>query len=548
MASWRASYQEQEAANKSRRPPTRRDFAGSEFVKKLLQSRKLYTIKFFMHLQSSVSCQAPKLPPRVAAGRVERKAALLVMPFYAKSTHGSLGKHVLTPALTLSAVASGTPADWRVRIWDENLLQGPPPHEPVPEVVGITVHLTFAQRAYELAAWYRALGALVILGGLHVQSCPGEAADHADALCLGNGVEAWPRILRDIESGCLATVYEGSFDAPFASEPRPRRELVDRASFLTIASLIGTRGCVNRCGFCYLSTSSVRSRYEARNPADVARELAGIDEPYAVFIDNNLGSDREYLHSLCLALKPVGKIWSAAVTADIADDPSLVRAMSSAGCMGVFLGLESVNHDSLAEAGKRNASSRRYASQVSVFHDHNIQVNASFVFGFDHDDPGIFERTAAWIEQHRLACATFHILTPYPGTPLFRRLERDGRILTRDWSRYDTTHAVFTPHLMGPEDLERGYAWCYRRLFSTGSIWRRRPQDRAFLPAYLAGSILYKKMNWLWPRLTRARATHAAWHPLIALARRRHMARLSKRTFPIRTKAVRTPGRCEKIG
>ncbi len=475
-----------------------------------------------------MSQSAPGLPRLRMPGRVARKSALLVMPFYPKSRHGSLGKHVLTPALTLSAVAAATPAEWQIRVWDENLLQGLPPHEPVPEIVGITVHLTFAQRAYELAAWYRARGARVILGGLHVQSCPAEAANHADAISLGNGVEAWPRILRDVESGCLAPVYRGSYETPFSREPRPRRELVDRASFLTIASLIATRGCANRCGFCYLSTSSIRMRYEARDPDDVARELAALAEPYAVFIDNNLGSDREYLRSLCLALKPVGRIWSAAVTADVADDPALVRAMSAAGCMGVFLGLESVNPASLAEAGKRNASSDRYAAQVSVFRDHQIQVNASFVFGFDHDDSGTFERTVAWIERHRLACATFHILTPYPGTPLFRRLEREGRILTRDWSRYDTSHAVFAPRHMSSHELEEGYAWCYRELFSVGSIWRRRPRDSAALPAYLAGSILYKRMNWLWPRLTHARATHAVWRPLIALARRRHVARMVK--------------------
>jgi len=481
-----------------------------------------------MAILKSMTERAPALPLARSPGHIARKSAFLLMPFYPKSRHGSLGKHVLTPALTLSAVAASTPADWHVRVWDENLCQGAPPHEPVPEIVGITVHLTFAERAYELAAYYRARGARVVLGGLHVQSCPDEAASHADAISLGNGVEAWPHILRDAESGCLAPVYEGNYETPFSLEPRPRRELVDRASFLTTASLIATRGCANRCRFCYLSTSSVRMRYEARNPGDVARDLAAIDEPYAVFIDNNLGSDREYLRSLCAALKPVGKIWSAAVTPDVADDPPLVRAMSDSGCTGVFLGLESVNFASLAESGKRNASSERYGAQVSVFRDHQIQVNASFVFGFDHDDAGTFERTAAWIERHRLACATFHVLTPYPGTPLFCQMEREGRLLTRDWSRYDTAHAVFVPRLMSAEELEAGYAWCYRTLFSVGSIWRRRPRDLASLPAFLGGSLLYKKMNWLWPRLTRARAIHAVWRPFVTLARRRHQARMAE--------------------
>jgi radical SAM superfamily enzyme YgiQ (UPF0313 family) len=393
------------------------------------------------------------------------------------------------------------------------------------------VHLTFARRAYELAAWYRARGARVVLGGLHVQSCPEEAAPHADAISLGNGVESWPLILRDVESGCLAPCYNGSYQIPFDDEPVPRRDLVGKASYLTVASIIATRGCANRCGFCYVSTSSARSRYEMRDAEAVARELASLEEPYGVFIDNNLGSDREYLRSLCLALKPVGKIWSAAVTADVADDPSLVQAMSEAGCAGVFLGLESLNPASLAEAGKRNACAERYTNQVAIFHDRHIQVNASFVLGFDHDDFGTFERTVAWIERCRLACATFHILTPYPGTPLFRRLEREGRIMDRDWSRYNTCHAVFMPKLMSPDELEQGYAWCYKRLFSTRSIWCRRPQEAGSIPAYLAGSILYKKMNWLWPALTRARMTHAVWRPLIALSRILQTKRIHKGAY-----------------
>lgn len=479
-------------------------------------------------LSSQMRC-APTLPGSGAYMPVAAKSALLVLPFYRKSSHGSLGKHVLTPALTMSALAAATPADWQVGVWDENLLQGAPPHDPVPEVVGITVHLTFAERAYELAAWYRRRGAKVILGGLHVQSEPEEAALHADAISLGNGVDAWPRILRDAAAGSLAPRYCGNYDVPFTDEPVPRRELVDRAGYLTVASLIATRGCANRCGFCYMSTSSVRSGYEARDPRQVARELASIHEPYGVFIDNNLGSDRAYLRALCRALVPVGKIWSAAVTVDIADDASLVRAMSDAGCVGVFLGLESLNPASLAEAGKRNAHPERYPAQLATFHEHRIHVNASFIFGFDHDDSGTFERTVAWIERNRLACATFHILTPYPGTPLFRRLERDGRILHRDWSRYDTCHSVFAPRLMTAAELERGYAWCYRHLFSAGSIWRRRPREFTSVPAYLAGSILYKKMNLVWPLLMKARATHAVWRPLIALARRRYAGLRSAR-------------------
>jgi len=160
---------------------------------------------------------------------------------------------------------------------------------------------------------------------------------------------------------------------------------------------------------------------------------------------------------------------------------------------------------------------------VALLHDHGIQVNGSFVLGFDHDRPDVFARTAEWIETNRLECATFHIMTPYPGTPLFRQLEAEGRLLHRDWSLYDTGHVVFRPRYMTAEQLADGYAWCYRRLFSHASIWRRRPHDaRAVLP-YLAMSYLYKRSNWLWYWLIRHQLTARAWHGLVEWTRRRHL-------------------------
>jgi len=158
-----------------------------------------------------------------------------------------------------------------------------------------------------------------------------------------------------------------------------------------------------------------------------------------------------------------------------------------------------------------------------VYWYHGIQVNGSFVLGFDHDRPDVFARTVEWIEANRLECATFHILTPYPGTPLFRQMENEGRLLHRDWSRYDTAHAVFRPRHMAPEELEKGYAWIYRRLFSHQSIWRRRPEDWRAVPPYLAMSYLYKRSNRFWRFLIRQHLVHAVWHPLVELTRLRHV-------------------------
>jgi radical SAM superfamily enzyme YgiQ (UPF0313 family) len=466
-------------------------------------------------------------PPALdRAARVSRKSprhALLVNPFYPKDPHASFGKHVLTPSLALTSVAASTPPGWTVRYWDENLLQGPPPTEPFPAVVGITVHLTFAERAYGLARFYRERGAIVVLGGLHVLSCPEEAAPHADALAIGEGTRTWAEILRDVERGTLKPRYEGSYRAPYREEPAPRRDLLDRRSFLTTSSVIATRGCHNRCGFCYLATDGLSMPYQTADVARVAAQIAENDQPYAVFIDNNLGSKPAYLRALCRALRPLEKIWSAAVSIDVADDPSLVREMALAGCTGVFIGFESLTGQNLDDARKKSPRPEDYARRVALFHESGIQVNGSFVVGFDHDGPDCFARLADWIEENRLECATFHILTPYPGTPLFASMKAEGRLLHERWSEYDTAHVVFRPKRMTAEALAEGYAWLYERLFSHASIWKRRPERQSEVLAYLGMSYLYKRANWLWPLLIRHRATHLLWRPLVEISRRRHL-------------------------
>src|SRR5207302_1726257 len=287
--------------------------------------------------------------------------------------------------------------------------------------------------------------------------------------------------------------------------------------------LIATRGCHNRCGFCYLATEGLHQPYQTRDVEQVVSEFTKDGQPYAVFTDNNLGSKPHYLRELCRALRPLERIWSAAVSIDVTDDPSLVREMALAGCTGVFVGFESLTDENLADARKKTPRTRDYARRVKVLHDNGIQVNASFVLGFDHDRKVVFERTVEWVEANRLECATFHILTPYPGTPLFRQMEAEGRLLHRDWSRYDTGHVVFRPRHMTPAQLADGYAWCYRRLFSHTSIWRRRPRDaRAVLP-YLAMSYLYKRSNFLWYGLIRHRLTATVWRGVVEWTRRRHV-------------------------
>ena len=192
------------------------------------------------------------------------------------------------------------------------------------------------------------------------------------------------------------------------------------------------------------------------------------------------------------------------------------RACSSA--------LRRLTDANLVQARKRCPRAEDYARRVQLLRDYGIQVNGSFVVGFDGDRKETFTGLADWIEGNRLECATFHILTPYPGTPLFRQFEAEGRLLHRDWDKYDTAHVVFRPKHMTPEQLLLGYDWLYRRLFSHASIWRRRPQGVAAMATYLAGCYLYKRSNRLWHFLIKRRLVRRVWSPLVELTRRRHVA------------------------
>jgi radical SAM superfamily enzyme YgiQ (UPF0313 family) len=458
-----------------------------------------------------------------------RDQILLINPRYHRNRCSSRGRHALTPSLALPSIAAATPPGWRVRLFDENLGRGEAPLRPLPAVVGITVHTAFAPRAYALARRYRRAGARVVLGGLHVTALPEEARRHADVVVVGDGVPVWPRVLRGLREGSLGggAVVRGSFATPaFGDHPWPRRDVLPRGAFLTPAAVLATRGCVNRCGFCYLATRGLKAPYQRRPVQDVLAEIDALGEPYVVFTDNNLMADPDYGLALCRGLRQRRVIWSAAVNIDVARHPALVRQMGASGCQGVFVGLETLSDATLRQQRKRTLPPAKYPRAVKLLHDHGVQINGSFVFGFDHDGPEVFDRTVDFIEQQRLECATFHILTPYPGTPLFRSLAAQGRLLTRDWRMYDTAHVVFRPARMSPDELLEGYRRAYRRLYGWRCVLARRPrgetplQDAARAGAHLAMTLLYKKHDWVWDLLVPLRLTHAAWSPLVSLYRR----------------------------
>ncbi len=413
-------------------------------------------------------------------------------------------KNHLIPSETLPALAAVTPRRHKVEIADENV--APIRLDDRPDLVGITVYTFLAPRAYAIADACRARGIPVALGGLHVTGRPTEALEHADFIFIGEADETWPRFLADFERGCARRVYRPSSSVNIAALARPRRDLLDQRRYLSTASVTATRGCPYSCAYCFNSVDPLYSRFRKRPVESVVQEIRrhqALRDNYIVFFDDNLMVDKAYGRALCRAIAPLGVRWRCASSIDLGYDEQTVRLMAESGCESVFIGLESINAASLAESAKHHNQRKDYEYLVDVFHRHRIMINASFVFGFDSDDPGVFARTVEFARDVKLASINFHILTPYPGTPLFQRLEQEARILTYDWRKYDTAHAVFQPRQMSPEQLETGYYKAYREFYRWSSILRRMPAALTDKPRFLAFNIALKKMNPLWDLMIR---------------------------------------------
>jgi radical SAM superfamily enzyme YgiQ (UPF0313 family) len=423
-------------------------------------------------------------------------------------------KYALFPPLGLATLAGYLEDDDDVSMQDEHVEALTLDDEP--ELVGIEVYVTSARRAYALADHYRSRGAHVVLGGLHVTSCPDEAAAHADTIVLGPAEEAWPVFLADLRAGRPGRVYRSGVRS-LERLPPVRRDLVRRELYLVPNSLVVSRGCPHSCAFCYKDAffEGGCSFYTQRVDAALA-EIERLPGRHLYFLDDHLFGSPRFAAALFDGMKGMGRLWQAAATVDSALRPGLLEKAAASGLRSLFVGFETLDPGGLRAQGKRQNLDRDYAAAVDRLHDHGVMVNASFVFGLDQDGPGVFERTVEWAVDHGIETSTFHVLTPYPGTALFRHLERQGRLRHRDWDRYDTRNAVFQPARMSPEELERGYWRAYRDFYRFGSILRgaaTKPTLAGHL-RHAAYAIGWKKCEPLWDLLIRARRVARA-RPLL---------------------------------
>jgi radical SAM superfamily enzyme YgiQ (UPF0313 family) len=409
--------------------------------------------------------------------------------------------------LTSLYVAAAMPAGVRTRIIDEDV--EPVDFDEEADLVGISLMTYNAPRAYEIADEFRRRGRPVVLGGYHPTFLPDEAAAHGDAVCVGEAEGTVPRMMADFLAGRLRPRYV-SEPVDLRGLAVPDRRLIRSSAYVTPDAVQATRGCPHGCTFCSVSSFS-RRRFRARPVDEVVEELRGLGR-WLIFMDDNLALDRDYAAELFARMAPLGKRWCSQCGIGIADDPRLLCLAARSGCIGLFVGLESLSDSNLLAWGKTPNRHRDYARAVTRLHAARIGVYSGFVFGMDGDGPDVFARTLDFLDEARVDALQATILTPFPGTPLFAEMEGQGRITTRDWSLYDFGHVVFEPRGMSPETLRAGHAWVQSRFYSRSSTWRRIV--RAF--GHLAPSAVLHAMA---PLNLGYRARHRAFGTFEAAAR-----------------------------
>ncbi len=414
-------------------------------------------------------------------------------PLYRHRT-GIFRKDLRAGPLTLTTLASLIPEDINaeIEIYDEGV-------EDIPErlnasLIGMTVITGTAPRSYELAKHYRAQGIPVVLGGPHVTLVPEEAQQHADCIVTGYAEETWPTLLRDFVDGRLQPRYDMRQDFSFQqmpSIPFARRELLKRKSYKTIHTFEATRGCIHRCNFCVVPHAWGTRPFQ--KPVEhVIDDIVQSGAKHLLFYDLNLLADFNYARELFTALLPLKIKWFGLSTVLIGKSPELIELCAKSGCRGLLIGFESMSNAGLEDSNKKFNSPENYPALIKILHQHKISVMGTFVFGAESDTKDSFEEVKDFVLSEGVDLPRFSLLTPFPGTELYRRLDEEGRILSRDWSIYDGQHVVFKPKHLSADELLEGHEKIWREVYSFRAIWNRIGRHNDPLSVVVAANLGYR--------------------------------------------------------
>jgi radical SAM superfamily enzyme YgiQ (UPF0313 family) len=382
-------------------------------------------------------------------------------------------KKLMFPRLSLPVLASLTPPEIQVEIIDEYFEDIP--FDTLADLIGIGFMTPQAPRAYQIGDEFRKCGKKVVLGGIHASALPEEALEHSDAVVVGEAEEIWPRVLEDFKKGKMKGIYRSPQFPSLKGLPLPRYDLLkkDRYRLFKINFPIQAgRGCPFNCDFCSV-TKFFGGQYRWRPVEEVVKEIKQDNLKKICFVDDNIIGNRAYAHDLFKALIPLKLRWVGQASLNLAKEGELLKLAAESGCAVLFIGIESLSDRNLKQIGKNFFRAEDVQKSLQCIQSYGISIRASLVFGFDQDDKDVFRRTVDFLIRNHISYADFFILTPLPGTELRKKLERDNRIISNNWSDYDSLRVVFEPRLMTAQELNDGLWKAYQRFYSIKNILRR---------------------------------------------------------------------------
>ncbi|KDR96622.1 Radical SAM superfamily enzyme YgiQ, UPF0313 family [Peptoclostridium litorale DSM 5388] len=409
---------------------------------------------------------------------------------------GNFKKPLHYAPLTLTTLAALVPPELRaeIKIYDETA--GIIPKDIEADIIGITAITGTSVRAYRWADHFRSKGIHVVLGGVHPTLMPHEASSHADSVMVGFSEQTWPIVLMDFANHAAKKFYYQKNDFSMIGRPIPRRDLLERKRYITVNSVEAIRGCNHACNFCAFPAAFGRKVYR-RPVGEVVREIEMLVGKEIVFPDINLIADREYAKELFRELTPLKRWWFGLATSEVAEDEELFNVIVKSGCKGLLIGFESVLQESQKFVKKGINRVDQYVVLVDKLHSAGIAINGCFAFGGDKENKSVFERTVEAVVKLKIDLPRYSILTPFPGTPLYNDLSKQGRIIEKNWAMYDVEHCVFKPKLMTPDELEDGTEWAWRQTYSFLNIAKRLSTfgtpHMASIPANLFGYRIYAR-------------------------------------------------------
>jgi radical SAM superfamily enzyme YgiQ (UPF0313 family) len=405
------------------------------------------------------------------------------------------------PPLGLLTIAGITPPNFDVEFVDENI-------EPIDfnhdaDLIAISVMTPLAPRAYEIGDRFRVKGKTVVMGGIHVSCCPDEAKRHCDAVVIGEAENIWLRVLEDYSRGSLHERYTElsliDMSQPFAL---PRRDLLVKNRYLTRSTIQMVRGCPFDCEFCSVTAFSGR-KFRHRPIDRFMEEYTSLPDRFVFIVDDNILSNRKVALELFDRMRGTRKWWGSQVTINIADNDEVLKKMAQCGCKSLFIGFESLDQENLIQIGKKFVRASKNWDRIKKIQDYGIGILGSFIVGLDRDRESVFDNLYEFIMKTRLEAFLISVLTPFPGTHLTRRLEKEGRILSRDWREYDMNTVVYQPRHFTPEVLQKKYDELNLSLYSLSSITRRAVKPRKNIVIFLPQNLGFRKA---WNQVLAARS------------------------------------------